>query len=194
MLNRVCAAPAAPLDVAAARRHTPRARLQIQAGVPVSVLPPQKNPRVALSEQLRRRSDRRVVSVPIEQIASPDMEQLSDLGSYFSTNPISPERLEGMEARAQKLTFDELWQVLLRQVQQQSFAQIGETIRRSDQTASNNFQKILEKLHARHVQESLLDDADPTGVVAEKPKSNAGRPKGKKRVLETALDLFGEDD
>lgn len=167
------------------------------SNVPVTVLPPQKSPRVALLEQHRRRRARRVVCVPIEQIPSPELEQLSDLEGYYSTNPISPERLAGMEARAKKLTVDELWQVLLRQVQQQSFAQIGETIGRSDQTASNNFQKILDKLRARHLQESLLDDADPAGVVAERPKSNAGRPtkaqKATRRVLETA-DIFGEDD
>lgn len=162
----------------------------------VTILPPQKSPRVALLEQHRRRRARRVVCVPIEQIASPELEQLSDLASYFSRSPISAERLAEMEGRAKRLSADELWQVLLRQVQQQSFSQIGKTIGRSDQTASNNHQKIMDKLRARHLQESLLDDADPIGVVAERPKSNAGRPaKTQKaaRVLETA-DIFGEDE
>ena len=142
----------------------------------VTVVPPQKSPRVALLTQNRRRRDRRVVCVPIEQIPSPELEQLSDLEAYFSTNPISAERLSEMEARAKKLTADELWQTLLRNVQNQSFSQIGKTIGRSDQTAANNYQKIMDKLHARHIQESFLDDADPIGVVAERPKSFAGRP------------------
>ena len=198
MLNRVCSAPAAPLDVAAARRHTPKARLQIPAGTALSVLPPPKTPSVALMEQLRRRRDRRIVCVPVEQIPSPDLEQLSDIQSYFSRNPISAERLAEMEGRAKRLSADELWQVLLRNVQQQSFSQIGKTIGRSDQTASNNHQKIMDKLRAQHLQKSFLDDADPIGVVAERPKSYAGRPSKAKtqkesRILETA-DLFGEDD
>ena len=168
------------------------------SNAPITVLPPQKTPGVALLTQHRRRRDRRVVCVPAEQIPSPELEQLSDLETYFSTNPITAERLTEMEARAKKLTADELWQVLLRNVQNQSFSQIGKTIGRSDQTASNNHQKIMDKLHTRHLQESFLDDADPMGVVAERPKSYAGRkPKAQKKdrglELETA-DLFGEDE
>lgn len=171
------------------------------SNVPVTVLPPQKSPRVALLEQHRRRRARRVVCVPIEQIPSPELEQLSDLEAYFSTNPLTAERLSEMENRAKRLHADELWQVLLRNVQNQSFSEIGKTIGRSDQTASNNHQKIMDKLRARHLQESLLDDADPIGVVAERPKSNAGRPAKTQtqkaaRVLETAdiFGIFGEDE
>ena len=166
----------------------------------VTVIPPKKSPRVALLTQNRRRSMRRAICVPVEQIPSPELEQLSDLEAYFSTNPISAERLLHMESRAKKLTADELWQVLLRNVQQQSFSQIGKTIGRSDQTASNNHRLIMDKLRARHLQESFLDDADPIGVVAERPQSRAGRPPKKaaqnrqQPVLETADIFFGEDD
>ena len=138
------------------------------SNAPITVLPPQKTPGVALLTQHRRRRDRRVVCVPAEQIPSPELEQLSDLETYFSTNPLSHERLSEMEIRAKKLTADELWQVLLRNVQNQSFSQIGKTIGRSDQTASNNHQKIMDKLHARHLQESFLDDADPIGGLSQK--------------------------
>ena len=137
------------------------------SNAPITVLPPQKTPSVALLTQHRRR-DRRVVCVPAEQIPSPELDQLSDLETYFSTNPITAERLTEMEARAKKLTADELWQVLLRNVQNQSFSQIGKTIGRSDQTASNNHQKIMDRLHARHLQESFLDDADPIGGLSQK--------------------------
>lgn len=165
----------------------------------ITILPPQKSPRVALLTQHRRRRDRRVVCVPVERIAAPEMEQLSDLASYFSRNPITAKRLAEMESRAKRLSADELWQVLLRNVQNQSFSQIGKTIGRSDQTASNIHKKIMDKLHARHLQESFLDDADPIGVVAERPKSYAGRPSKAKAQKESRLeletaDLFGEDE
>ena len=220
MLQRVCAAPAAPLDVSAARRHTPQPRIQIPAGVPIAVLPPKKkSPRVPYLTQVSRQRIRRGSYDPAILAADPEAdadfislnqqsENLDSLESLFHRDrvvqPLPPQRLSEMTDRARELSRRELEIVLLKYIQNQTLGDISRALGGSDQTAGNDLVKIQQKLHGRF--QPSLAIALPETKVERKARGKAGRPtiaqadeKARQKAESDAAksdqgDLFGEDE
>ncbi|MHB8224181.1 sigma-70 RNA polymerase sigma factor region 4 domain-containing protein [Acidithiobacillus sp.] len=188
MLSRVYSAESAPQDVVAARRHTPQARIQIPAGVPIVVLPPKKkSPRVPFLTQVSRQRIRRGAYDPALLAADPEAdadfislnqqsENLDALESLFHRDrvvqPLPAQRLSEMTDRARELSRRELEIVLLKYVQRQTLGDISRALGGSDQTVGNDLVKIQQKLRVCQTSLGIPLEA----CVERKAKGKAGRP------------------
>ena len=205
--------------IQAARRHTPKAPLQVPAGVPIVVLPPKvKSPRVPYLTQVSRQRIRRGSYDPALLAADPEADadfislnqqsaNLDALESLFHRDrvvqPLPAQRLSEMTDRARELSRRELEIVLLKYIQNQTLGDISRALGGSDQTAGNDLVKIQQKLHGTF--QPSLEIAAETKVEI-KAKGKAGRPtlaqaaeKARQKTKDAAKsenqgDLFGEDD
>lgn len=175
--------------IQAARRHTPKARLQVPAGVPIVALPPKtKSPRVPYLTQASRQRIRRGAYDPALLASDPEAdadfislnqqsENLDALESLFHRDrvaqPLPAQRLSEMTDRARELSRRELEIVLYKYVQNQTLGDISRALGGSDQTAGNDLAKIQQKLHG--ICQASLEIPKETKA-ERKARGKAGRP------------------